>query len=68
MSVWEGEDASVCICICVSRSLWMRSVQSVLTYANLSVCVYVQPAVCMLVSPYGGSVLCHALMLLRTFQ
>ena len=32
------------------------------------VCVYVQPGVCMPVSPCGGSVLCHALMLLRTFQ
>lgn len=66
--VWEGEDGSMCICICVSRSLWMHSVQSVLTCANLSVCVYVQPGVYMLVSPYGGLVLCHALMLFRTFQ
>lgn len=42
--------------------------QSVLTCANLSVCVYVQLGVYMLVSPYEGLVLCRALMLFRTFQ
>lgn len=61
MSVWEAEDSSVCICLCVREDF-----RCVCVHGMRAVGVCVSGGVCSCPGVEGE--VCYALMLLRIFQ